>query len=68
MEKINKLKNHLKNFTVKELKKEVLNIKKWFQVSKLKRAEVEKVIINHHQDFMHLLQKNKVKKTKSTNN
>ena len=63
MEVINQLKNHLKNFTVKELKKEVLNIKKGFQVSKLKRAEVEKVILKNHQHFMHLLKKNKVKKT-----
>ena len=63
MEKINQLKNHLKNFTVKELKKEVLNIKKGFQVSKLKRAEVEKVILKNHQHFIHLLKKNKVKKT-----
>ena len=34
------LKNHLKNFTVKELKKEVINVKKGFQVSKLKRVDV----------------------------
>ena len=57
MEVINELKNHLKNFTVKELKKEVLNVKKDFQVSKLKRAEVEQVILKNHQHFMHLLKK-----------
>ena len=57
MEQINQLKNHLKNFTVKELKKEVLNIKKGFQVSKLKRAEVEKVILKNHQHYIHLLKK-----------
>ena len=39
------LKNHLKNFTVKELKKEVIAVKKDFQVSKLRRADIEKVIL-----------------------
>ena len=39
------LKNHLKNFTVKELKKEVLKAKKGFQDSKLKGADVENVIV-----------------------
>lgn len=56
------LKNHLKNFTVKELKKEVIAVKKGFQVSKLRRADVEKVILKNHQHFLHLLKKNKVKK------
>jgi len=60
------LKNHLKNFTVKELKKEVLNVKQGFQVSKLKRVDVENVILKNHQHFLHLLEKNKVKKTKPT--
>ena len=60
------LKNHLKNFTVKELKKEVINVKKGFQVSKLKRAAVENVILKNHQHFLHLLKKNKVKKPKPT--
>ena len=60
------LKNHLKNFTVKELKKEVINVKKGFQVSKLRRADVEKVILKNHQHFLHLLKKNKVKKPKQT--
>ena len=60
------LKNHLKNFTVKELKKEVINVKKGFQVSKLKRVDVENVILKNHQHFLHLLKKNKVKKTKQT--
>ena len=59
------LKNHLKNFTVQELKKEV-NVKKGFQVSKLKRVDVENVILKNHQHFLHLLKKNKVKKTKQT--
>ena len=58
------LKNHLKNFTVKELKKEVIAVKKGFQVSKLRRADVEKVILKNHQHFLHLLKKNKVKKAK----
>lgn len=53
----NQLKNHLKNFTVKELKKEVINVKKGFQVSKLKRAEVENVILKNPQHFLHLLKK-----------
>ena len=60
------LKNHLKNFTVKELKKEVIKVKKGFQVSKLKRADVENVILKNHQHFLHLLKKNKVKKPKQT--
>ena len=60
------LKNHLKNFTVKELKKEVIKVKKGFQVSKLRRADVEKVILKNHQHFLHLLKKNKVKKPKQT--
>jgi len=60
------LKNHLKNFTVKELKKEVINVKKGFQVSKLKRVDVENVILKNHLLFQHLLKKNKVKKTKPT--
>ena len=60
------LKNHLKNFTVKELKKEVINVKKGFQVSKLRRVDVENVILKNHQHFLHLLKKNKVKKTKQT--
>ena len=59
-----KLKNHLKNFTVKELKKEVINVKKGFQVSKLRRIDVENVILKNHLLFLHLLEKNKVKKTK----
>ena len=58
------LKNHLKNFTVKELKKEVIAVKKDFQVSKLRRADIEKVILKNHQHFLHLLKKNKVKKAK----
>ena len=60
------LKNHLKNFTVKELKKEVIKVKKGFQVSKVRRADVEKVILKNHQHFLHLLKKNKVKKPKQT--
>ena len=58
------LKNHLKNFTVKELKKEVIAVKKDFQASKLRRADVEKIILKNHQHFLHLLKKNKVKKAK----
>ena len=58
------LKNHLKNFTVKELKKEVIAVKKGFQVSKLRRADVENVILKNHQHFLHLLKKKKVKKAK----
>ena len=60
------LKNHLKNFTVKELKQEVINVKKGFQVSKLKQVDVENVILKNHLLFQHLLKKNKVKKTKPT--
>ena len=33
MTSMNKLKTHLKKFTVKELKKEVMKVKKKFQVS-----------------------------------
>lgn len=62
------LKNHLKNFTVKELKKEALAVKKGFQVSKLKRVDVENIILKNHQHFLHLLEKNKVKKKGKTTN
>ena len=58
------LKNHLKNFTVKELKKEVIAVKKGFQVSKLRRADVENVLLKNHQHFLRLLKKKKVKKAK----
>ena len=47
----NLLRNHLKNFTVKELKQEVVKVKKEFQVSKLKHAEVEAVILNYYYLF-----------------
>ena len=63
MENKNALKNHLKNFTVKELKQEVIKVKKEFQVSKLKRAEVEAVILKNYYLFEHLLKKKLVKKT-----
>ena len=52
---MNKLKTHLKKFTVKELKKEVMKVKKQFQVSKLRRDDVERVILLYHRDFLHLL-------------
>ena len=58
----NELKTHLKKFTVKELKKEVMKVKKQFQVSKLKREDVERVILLYHQDFLHLLKIDKKKK------
>jgi len=58
------LKMYLKNLTVKELKKEVVNVKKDFQVSNLRRADVENVILKNHLLFKHLLEKNKVKKIK----
>lgn len=63
---INQLKNQLKKFTVKELKQEVLKVKKDFQVSKLKRVDVENVILLNAQRFIHLLGKKKVKKAKPT--
>ena len=56
---MNKLKTHLKKFTVKELKKEVMKVKKQFQVSKLRRADVERVILLYHRDFLHLLKDKK---------
>jgi len=63
MTSTNELKNHLKHFTVKELKKEVMKVKKKFQVSKLKREDVERVILLYHQDFLHLLKIDKKKKS-----
>ena len=54
------LKNNLKKFTLRELKQEVLKVKKYFQVSKLRRAEVEHVILSYHRLFQHLLNKKKV--------
>ena len=62
MTSTNELKTHLKKFTVKELKKEVMKVKKQFQVSKLKREDVERVILLYHQDFLHLLKIDKKKK------
>ena len=63
MTSTNELKTHLKKFTVKELKKEVMKVKKQFQVSKLKREDVERVILLYHQDFLHLLKIDKKKKS-----
>lgn len=63
LETVNQLKNHIKKFTVKELKKEIKNVKYTFQVSKLRRAEVEQVILKNYQYFTHLLQINKTKKS-----
>ena len=62
MTSTNELKTHLKKFNVKELKKEVMKVKKQFQVSKLKREDVERVILLYHQDFLHLLKIDKKKK------
>lgn len=63
----NALKNHLKNFTVKELKQEVIKVKKDFQVSKLKRAQVEAVILKNHYLFEHLLKNKLLRKPKKIN-
>ena len=52
---------HLKNFTVKELRQEVLNVKRDFAVSQLKRADVERVILANSMFFQHLLRKKKQK-------
>ena len=62
MTSINELKTHLKKFTVKELKKEVMKVKKQFQVFKLKRVDVERVILLYHHNFLHLLKIDKKKK------
>ena len=59
-----KLKEHLKKFTVKELKAEVLKVKKGFQVSKLKRDEVINIIIENPWHFFHLVAKKKNVKSK----
>ena len=48
---------HLKKFTVKELKQEVLKVKKQFQVSKLKRIDIENIILLNEQHFKHLMKK-----------
>lgn len=53
------LKSHVKKSTVKEFKKEVVIVKKGFQVSKLRRAEVDPVILKREHLFQHLLNKNK---------
>ena len=55
---MSKLQKHLKNFTVRQLKKEVVAVKRGFQVSRLKRAEVEAVILSYPDLFKHLLNKN----------
>ena len=54
---IEQLRNHLKKLYSQRAKKEVVNIKKGFQVSKLRRADVENVIIKNHQNFLYLLKK-----------
>lgn len=56
------LQNHVKNFTVKYLKQEVLKVKRLFAVSKLKRADVERVILANPLHFQHLLRKEGTKK------
>ena len=53
---------HLKNFTGKELRQEVLNVKRDFAVSQLKRADVERVILANSMFFQHLLRKKETKK------
>jgi len=52
-----KLRNHIKNFTVKQLKKEILLVKREFNVSALKRDQVEAVILSYPYHFKHLLNK-----------
>lgn len=56
------LQNHLKNFTVKELKQEVFKVKRVLAVCKLKRADVERVILANPLHFQHLLRKKGAKK------
>jgi hypothetical protein len=65
--------NDLKGITVKQLKQEVMKVKRGFQVSKLKRVDVENVILNNQELFNHLLtidvpKKEKVVKNKKINN
>ena len=59
---MNKLSTHLKNFTVKQLKAEILKVKRNFNTSKLNRAQVETVILLNPQYFSHLLNKKGDKK------
>lgn len=53
------LKITIKQFTLKDLKKEVQKVKKDVQVNKLQRVQVEDIIINNPQLFKHLLEINK---------
>ena len=62
-----KLKNHIQNFTVKQLKKEILKVKKEFQVSKMNRNQVEAVILLQSHHFKYLLNKKGDKKSESEN-
>ena len=57
MSDVEKLRNHIKNFTVKQLKKEILLVKREFNVSALKRDQVKAVILSYPYHFKHLLNK-----------
>ena len=59
---VNILSTHLKNFTVKQLKAEILKVKKNFNTSKLNRAQVETIILMNPQHFSNLLNKKGDKK------
>ena len=62
------LSEHLKKFTVKELKKAVISTKMNLQVSKMRRAQVEQAILLYYSgQFLPILLKNVVKIPKKTN-
>ena len=58
-----KLRKNLNTFTLEELKKEVIKMKKLnFAVTRMKRTQVIQLIINNHYLFPHLLNKTGTKR------
>ena len=58
-----KLRNNLKTFTLKELKKEVIRTKKVnFAVTRMKRFHVVQLIVDNYSVFPHLLNKTGTKR------
>lgn len=61
------LKEHLKNFTVKELKSEIMKFKKQFAVSRMKRHLVELVILHNYESLKYLLNMKKHQQQRKRN-
>ena len=58
------LRNNLKTFTLKELKKEIIKMKAdKFSVTKMKRNQIIELIVQYHYLFPHLLTNQGTKRT-----